>query len=165
MYNTYTCNSFQVCRTLNNPTVVLSEISVCLFEAFCPMLSQRCKITDVDKAIKSQNDMLFVDVKLDGERFQLHWDKDKNKFKYYSRCVFFPSHISHWLTLSNNSFFFSYRRGNDYTDTYGFNDVNGVLSPSIVKQFKPNVRNCILDGEMMCYNPKYKSFTTKGNKF
>lgn len=76
--------------------------------------------------------------------------------------AFFLSHILHLLTFSNISFF---RRGNDYTDTYGFNDVHGVLSPSLVKQFKPDVRNCILDGEMMCYNPKYKSFTTKGNKF
>lgn len=53
--------------------------------------------------------------------------------------------------------------GNDYTDTYGCNDVNGVLSPVLVKQFKPEVKNCILDGEMMCYNTKYKTFSTKGD--
>lgn len=60
------------------------------------------------------------------------------------------------------SLFYFYRRGNDYTDTYGCNDVNGVLSPVIVKQFNSNVKNCILDGEMMCYNTKYKIFSTKG---
>lgn len=70
---------------LNNPTVVLNEISVNLFEPFSPMLSQRCDINNVNKIIKSQNDMFFVDVKLDGERFQLHWDKNKNQFKYFSR--------------------------------------------------------------------------------
>jgi len=70
---------------LNDPTVVLHEISVNLFQPFSPMLSQRCVVTDVNKVIKSQSDTFFVDVKLDGERFQLHWDKDKNQFKYFSR--------------------------------------------------------------------------------
>lgn len=72
---------------LNNPTVILHEISVNLFEPFSPMLSQRCEINDVSKVIKSKNDIFFVDVKLDGERFQLHWDKDKNQFKYFSRYI------------------------------------------------------------------------------
>lgn len=72
---------------LNNPTVVLHEISVHLFEPFSPMLSQRCEINNVSKVIKSKNDVFFVDIKLDGERFQLHWDKDKNQFKYFSRYV------------------------------------------------------------------------------
>lgn len=55
--------------------------------------------------------------------------------------------------------------GNDYTDTFGCNNVTGILSPILAKQFKPMVKNCILDGEMMCYNTKYKSFTTKGYIF
>ncbi|VVC30005.1 Hypothetical protein CINCED_3A019636 [Cinara cedri] len=132
------CNDLnKVCKMLNNPTVVLHEICVNLFEPFSPMLSQRCDVTDVNKVIKSQNDMFFVDVKLDGERFQLHWDKEKNKFKYFSR------------------------KGNDYTDTYGCTDGHGVLSPILAKQFSPNVINCILDGEMMCYNTKYKTFSSK----
>ncbi|XP_025209212.1 DNA ligase 4 isoform X1 [Melanaphis sacchari] len=133
------CNDLtKVCKMLNNPSVVLHEISVNLFEPFCPMLSQRCEITDDNQIMKTiKNDELFVDIKLDGERFQLHWSKEKNLFKYFSR------------------------KGNDYTDTYGCNDVNGILSPVLAKQFKPDVKNCILDGEMMCYNTKYKSFSTK----
>jgi len=51
------------------------------------MLCQRCEITNINKMIKSQNDTFFVDVKLDGERVQLHWDKDKNRFKYFSRYI------------------------------------------------------------------------------
>lgn len=70
---------------LNDPKIVLHEIAVNLFQPFSPMLSQRCEINDVTKVIKLQNDTLFVDIKLDGERFQLHWDKDKNQFKYFSR--------------------------------------------------------------------------------
>lgn len=70
---------------LNNPSVVLDEILVNIFEPFFPMLSQRCDVTDVSKIVKSQNDLLFVDTKLDGERFQLHWDK--GQFKYFSRYV------------------------------------------------------------------------------
>jgi len=53
--------------------------------------------------------------------------------------------------------------GNDYTDTYGFNDVNGILSPVLAKQFKSDVKNCILDGKMMCYDTNNKCFATKGD--
>lgn len=70
---------------LNNPTVVLHEICVQLFEPFSPMLSLRCEITNVHKVIKSQNDSFFIDIKLDGERFQIHYDKKINQFKYFSR--------------------------------------------------------------------------------
>lgn len=72
---------------LNNPSVTLREISINLFEPFSPMLSQRCTITDVNKVIKSESNLLYVDIKLDGERFQLHYDKNKNQFKYFSRYV------------------------------------------------------------------------------
>lgn len=144
---------------LNNPTVILHEISVNLFEPFSPMLSQRCIITDVNKVIKSKNDTLFVDIKLDGERFQLHWTKDKNQFQYFSRYVY---NISKMYLRFKLLLLHFYRKGNDYTDTYGCNDVNGILSPVLAKQFKSNVKNCILDGEMMCYNTKYKSFSSKG---
>lgn len=51
------------------------------------MLSQRCEINNVNKIIKSQVETVFIDLKLDGERFQLHWDRDKNQFKYFSRYV------------------------------------------------------------------------------
>lgn len=78
---------FKVCKMLNDPTVVLHEISVNLFEPFNPMLSLRCEITNVNKTIKSKTDTFFVDTKLDGERFQLHFDKIKNQFKYFSRYV------------------------------------------------------------------------------
>ncbi|XP_050440237.1 DNA ligase 4 [Adelges cooleyi] len=125
----------KVCQMLNNPDVRLHEVSINLFDPFAPMLSQKCDVTDVDKIIKSQSDFFYVDTKLDGERFQLHWDK--NQFKYFSR------------------------KGNDYTDTFGCNTSSGVLSPHLTKVFKSNVESCILDGEMMCYNKKLKSFTTK----
>lgn len=72
---------------LNNPLVVLHEISINLFEPFRSMLSQRCEIKNVSKQVKSEGDEFFVDEKLDGERFQLHWDKNKNQFKYFSRFV------------------------------------------------------------------------------
>lgn len=92
---------------LNNPTVVLHEISINIFEAFSPMLSQRCDISDVSKVIKSQIDDFFIDVKLDGERFQVHWDKDKNQFKYFSRCGNIISNISKiYIYLNHNYFIF-----------------------------------------------------------
>lgn len=72
---------------LINPSVILHEISINLFEPFSPMLSQRCEVTNVNKIINFQMEALYIDLKLDGERFQMHCDKDKNQFKYFSRYI------------------------------------------------------------------------------
>jgi hypothetical protein len=45
---------------LNNPSVALHEISVNLFEPFCPMLSQRCEITDDSKIMKTIKSYLLT---------------------------------------------------------------------------------------------------------
>lgn len=71
--------------------------------------------------------------------------------------------IIKFIIIQNYFYILYFRRGNEYTDTYGSNSSIGILSPALVKCFHSSVRNCILDGEMMCYNTKLKSFTTKGN--
>ncbi|XP_050525121.1 DNA ligase 4 [Daktulosphaira vitifoliae] len=125
----------KICAMLNNPANKLHEIAIKLFDPFTPMLSQRCNITDLDKTIKVKNDLFYVDTKLKGERLQLHWDG--KLFKYFSR------------------------RGNEYTDTYDSTSSMGILSPALAKCFHSSVKNCILDGNIMCYNTKLKSYTTK----
>lgn len=49
------------------------------------MLSQRCDIQDVDKDIinSSNSDHYYVEIKYDGERFQLHCQD--GEYKYFSR--------------------------------------------------------------------------------
>lgn len=50
------------------------------------MLSQRCDIQDVEKDINS-SDHYYVEVKFDGERFQIHYGN--NEYKYFSRYKIF----------------------------------------------------------------------------
>lgn len=69
------------------------------------MLSQHCNISDVSKVIKSQNGIFFIDIKLDGERFQVHWDKDKNQFKYFSRYVIKYYLLNNYNIVLNYNYF------------------------------------------------------------
>ena len=53
------------------------------------------------------------------------------------------------------NFFFS---GNEYTNIFGSNSFDGSLTPYIHNIFKPDVKICILDGEMLLYHPDTKTF-------
>lgn len=48
--------------------------------------------------------------------------------------------------------------GNDYTGVFGSNSFDGTLTPYIVNCFKPEVKTCILDGEMLGYDAATKTF-------
>ncbi|XP_069746724.1 DNA ligase 4 [Narcine bancroftii] len=127
----------KVCIQLRDPTVSLSNISIMLFSAFKPMLAAVCNMKNIEKLMNSQN--FFLETKLDGERMQLH--KDGDVYKYFSR----------------NSY--------DYSQQFGASSLEGSLTPFIHNAFKNTVQNCILDGEMMAYNPITNTFMQKGNKF
>ena len=49
--------------------------------------------------------------------------------------------------------YFYFYSGNDYTNTFGSNAFDGNLVPFIDNCFQ-DVNTCILDGEMVGYNPK-----------
>lgn len=48
--------------------------------------------------------------------------------------------------------------GNEYTNTFGAHTMDGNLTPFIHHCFKPFVKKCILDGEMIGYDPATKTF-------
>ncbi|XP_043927269.1 DNA ligase 4 [Protopterus annectens] len=127
----------KVCRELHDPNVSLSNVSISLFLAFKPMLAAIANIKSIEKQMNNQS--FYIETKLDGERMQLH--KDGDVYKYFSR------------------------KGFDYTQQFGAAPLEGSLTPFIHGLFKPNVLNCILDGEMMAYNPTAQTFMQKGNKF
>lgn len=127
----------KVCQQLHNPTVSLSEVSIGLFSAFKPMLAAVANIRNVEKQMG--NSPFFIETKLDGERIQLH--KDGDVYKYFSRNAY------------------------EYTQQFGGSPLEGSLTPYIHNVFKSNVVNCILDGEMMAYNPTAETFMQKGSKF
>ncbi|XP_068575846.1 DNA ligase 4 isoform X2 [Cebidichthys violaceus] len=127
----------KVCRQLHSPSVSLSEVSIGLFSAFKPMLAGVANIRNVEKQMG--NGPFYIQTKLDGERIQLH--KDGDVYKYFSRNAF------------------------EYTQQFGGSPLQGSLTPYIHNVFKGHVVNCILDGEMMAYNPTTDTFMQKGSKF
>ncbi|KAK7893213.1 hypothetical protein WMY93_022365 [Mugilogobius chulae] len=127
----------KVCQQLHDPSVSLSEVSISLFSAFKPMLAAVANIRNIEKQMG--NSPFFIETKLDGERIQLH--KDGDVYKYFSRNAF------------------------EYTQQFGGSPLEGSLTPYIHNVFKSNIVNCILDGEMMAYNPTADTFMQKGSKF
>eukprot|EP00066_Takifugu_rubripes_P003714 XP_003966508.1 PREDICTED: DNA ligase 4 [Takifugu rubripes] len=127
----------KVCQQLHDPSVSLSEVSIELFSAFKPMLAAVANIHTVEKQMG--NSPFYIQTKLDGERIQLH--KDGDVYKYFSRNAF------------------------EYTQQFGGSPLQGSLTPYIHNVFNSHVVNCILDGEMMAYNPTTETLTQKGSKF
>lgn len=136
LYNV-TTDLNKVCLQLHDPSVSLSEVSIDLFSAFKPMLAAVANIRQIEKQMG--NRPFYIETKLDGERIQLH--KAGDVYKFYTR----------------NSY--------EYTQQFGASPLEGSLTPYIHNVFKPHVVNCILDGEMMAYNPKTETFMQKGSKF
>ncbi|XP_039278065.1 DNA ligase 4 [Nilaparvata lugens] len=128
----------KVCEKLYDPDRRLHEVEVCMFEPFRPMLAERCDVQKVDKQLMA-SPYHFLETKWDGERCQLHYNA--GDFKYFSR------------------------NGFEYTDSFGPNDRIGSITPRLCKQLSPMVESVILDGEMMGWNTKLKTFGSKGMNF
>lgn len=127
----------RVCKQLHDPSISLTDVSIGLFSAFKPMLAAIANIRQIEKQMS--NRPFYLQTKLDGERIQIH--KDGDVYKYYTR----------------NSF--------DYTQQFGASPLEGSLTPYIHNVFSAHVVKCILDGEMMAYNPTTETFMQKGSKF
>ncbi|CAI2176822.1 16107_t:CDS:10 [Funneliformis geosporum] len=135
------CNLFnvcsdlrKVCEDLQDPHTRLPSSDIILFYPFKPMLAKPVAVQNV---IKTMGGSFWIEEKLDGERVQLHM-KD-GRFEYYSR------------------------RATQYTYLYGSNKSEGSLTPHIADLFHPRVKEIILDGEMIEYDPLmdvYKPFGT-----
>lgn len=85
----------------------------------------------------SKDPEFWIEEKLDGERMQMHMIEDDDipggrRFRFWSR------------------------KAKDYTYLYGigFEDDNSALTRHIKDAFNPKVRNIILDGEMITWDPE-----------
>ncbi|GFR84311.1 DNA ligase [Elysia marginata] len=130
-------NLEKVCRELRDPETRGHEIGVKVFSPFTPMLGERASPDKVEKLM--DNKTYFIETKYDGERVLLH--KKGGDYKYFSRS------------------------GNEYTQTFGESIFEGTLTPYIGNCFKPDVEQCILDGEMLGFHADTKTFGTKGEQF
>ncbi|KAK9365805.1 ATP dependent DNA ligase domain-containing protein [Lipomyces kononenkoae] len=123
----------RVCWELFDSNYRMSEDAkdVTLMCCFQPQLAAFPKAS-YDQVVKSMNnETFFIEEKLDGERIQLHMSDYGKHFKFYSR------------------------RAKDYTYLYGssLDDKNGALTKYLSGAFGENVEDCILDGEMVSWDP------------
>lgn len=101
----------------------------------------------VDKMRPEGEDTEFwIEEKLDGERMQLHMTKDES-------------------VPGGMRFIFWSRKAKDYTYLYGsgFEDDASALTRHIKDAFDPQVRNLILDGEMITWDPQLDTMVPFGS--
>ena len=131
----------RVCWELYDPQVRLEgdDRGIHLMQCFQPQLAafqMRSMEQSVKKMKPVENDDTFwIEEKLDGERMQLHMQRDDDlpggfRFKFWSR------------------------KAKDYTYLYGegLKDTTGSLTKHMGNAFTPGVQNIILDGEMITWN-------------
>ena len=133
----------RVCWELHNPSIRLEseDRGVNLMQCFQPQLAQfqMRSFTEMVKRMRptEEDPVFWIEEKLDGERMQLHMTDDPE-------------------TPGGKRFGFWSRKAKDYAYLYGngFQDENGSLTRHLKEAFAGGVRNIILDGEMITWDPE-----------
>lgn len=137
-------NLRRVCWELYDPKLRLDgdDTGITLMQCFQPQLAAfQNKVGSFEKMVSKlrptpEDDTFWIEEKLDGERMQLHMMED-------------PS------APDGKLFGFWSRKAKDYAYLYGKHfegDETGALTRFIKSAFGPNVRNIILDGEMITWD-------------
>ena len=132
----------RVCWELYDPAIRLenNDKGINLMQCFQPQLAQfqmHSFQKMVDRMRPTENDRTFwIEEKLDGERMQLHMVSDE-------------------AVRGGKRFNFWSRKAKDYTYLYGngLYDDNSALTCHLKEAFHKDVRNIILDGEMITWDP------------
>jgi DNA ligase-4 len=134
----------RVCWELYDPEFRLEqqETGVTLMSCFQPQLAQFQMTTTFAKLVANlgvteENPEFWIEEKLDGERMQMHMQEDDSVPGGYR-------------------FAFWSRKAKDYTYLYGsgLEDDNSALTRHLKNAFHSGVRNLILDGEMITWDPE-----------
>ncbi|OBT61116.1 hypothetical protein VE03_10828 [Pseudogymnoascus sp. 23342-1-I1] len=133
----------RVCWELTDPSIRLegNEAGVTLMQCFQPQLAQfqmHSFQKMVDNMRPTPDDTEFwIEEKLDGERMQMHMVEDDS-------------------VPGGKKFGFWSRKAKDYTYLYGsgFEDENGAITRHLKDAFDLGVRNLIIDGEMITWDPE-----------
>ncbi|KAG5356101.1 DNA ligase 4 [Yarrowia sp. B02] len=133
----------RVCWELTDRTKRLTsdEAQIKLFACFMPQIAGFPKHSAKDIASKHfKGRPFYIEEKIDGERMQMHMSEFGNKFRWWSR------------------------RSKDFTETYGdsLDCATGSLTKRLRGVINPKVKNCILDGEMVAWDPATKKIIPFG---
>lgn len=101
------------------------DLKVRVGYAFAPQLAKKYSLS-YEKLSAKMNHNFYIEEKMDGERIQCH-------FMQYGASIAFYS-----------------RRSTDYTHLYGSNLQQGTIGKYL--RLNSNVKECILDGEMVTYD-------------
>ncbi|WWC66828.1 uncharacterized protein I206_100735 [Kwoniella pini CBS 10737] len=134
----------RVCWTLYKPDQRLEkhQTNIELFRSFLPQLCYRSPSSSheaIAKLIGGPNTEFVMEEKLDGERMQLH------------------------MRGSGAQWFYCSRKAKDYTYLYGAHIGQGSLTQHIAGAFHEEVRNIILDGEMLVWDPILEKYVAFGS--
>lgn len=131
-------NKFNVASTAPSTSSSLGvfdlPVNIQPFEYLRPQL---CEVFPGNIENLMSNDVLYMETKMDGERFQLHYQN--NTFKYFSR------------------------NGIDYTESFGSSyDEDNKLTLKLQNLLPIGMISMILDGEMMVWNTYHNKYHEKG---
>ena len=140
----------RVCWELTDPSTRLEgdEAGISLMQCFQPQLAQ-FQIHDFQKMIDNfrlpEDGKFWIEEKLDGERMQLHMVEDD-------------------AVPGGRRFAFWSRKAKDYTYLYGhgFEDDDSALTRHLKEAFDSRVKNIILDGEMVTWDPNLDKIVAFG---
>ena len=135
-------NLAKVCETLKDVTVRLNEIEISLFDPFRPMLAER-GVTDLQKVadVQLKGKSFYIEVKYDGERMQLH--KNRDKYRFFSR------------------------NGHDFTEDFGATPRAGNETKFVWhlhQALNSSIQTLVLDGEICAYNYQTDTVSQKGEQ-
>lgn len=142
----------RVCWELHNPDFRLQEdeSGINLMQCFQPQLAQFQMPESFQKMVthlgaSEENPEFWIEEKLDGERMQMHMVEDDE-------------------TPGGVKFCFWSRKAKDYTYLYGngFEDDNSALTRHLREAFSDRTKNCVLDGEMITWDPKTEKIVPFG---
>ncbi|KAK3940348.1 hypothetical protein QBC46DRAFT_364132 [Diplogelasinospora grovesii] len=132
---------FSVSSSLRRFRLEQQETGITLMQCFQPQLAQFQMTTTWDKLVRNlgvteEEPEFWIEEKLDGERMQMHMTTDDTVPGGYR-------------------FAFWSRKAKDYTYLYGsgLQDDNSALTRHLGNAFDEGVRNLILDGEMVTWDP------------
>ncbi|CAK7221556.1 DNA ligase (ATP) [Sporothrix curviconia] len=142
----------RVCWELYDPQVRLEQddTGVALMQCFQPQLAQFQISSSFQKMVEKlgttpDDEEFWIEEKLDGERVQMHAIEDSSVAGGWRFCF--------WS-----------RKAKDYTELYGDSLENNksALTQHLKGAFADGVRNLILDGEMITWDPKIDKIVAFG---
>ncbi|XP_037824188.1 DNA ligase 4 [Lucilia sericata] len=131
-------NKFNLATTAPSTTSALGALDLPVnIQPFEYIRPQLCEVFPGNIENLMANDVLYMETKMDGERFQLHYQN--NRFKYFSR------------------------KGIDYTHSFGScYDEDNKLTSKLQHLLPIGMTSVILDGEMMVWNTYHNKYHEKG---